>query len=160
MEVTYDEQEKLENKADDLSTSRTIRFAGFWMRFWAYLLDLVVVFSLNGILAYPVLRWLGIVEVEYFIFSIEALITALVGYVYFMVMTKYGGQTLGKKVFGLKVVGKENDQLSWSTVIFRELIGKFISQTLLFIGYLIVAFSKKKQGAHDWIADTYVIHEE
>ena len=33
------------------------RAAGFWMRFWAYLVDLVVVFAINGI----VLRFLKIV---------------------------------------------------------------------------------------------------
>ena len=29
-------------------------YAGFWMRFWAYLLDLAVIASLNNLLIYPI----------------------------------------------------------------------------------------------------------
>jgi uncharacterized RDD family membrane protein YckC len=75
-------------------------------------------------------------------------------------MTKYFKQTIGKMVFGLKVVDIElSGQLSWSTVIFREVIGKFISKTIFFIGFLVVAFSPKNQGIHDMFADTSVIME-
>ena len=50
-------------------------------------------------------------------------------------------------------------QLTWSTIIFREVIGRFISK-LLVIPYLLVAFTPKKEALHDIFADTYVIHED
>lgn len=73
-------------------------------------------------------------------------------------MTKFFGQTLGKMVFGLKVIPLNDERLSWSTVIFREWIGRYISATI-WILYVIAAFTPKKQALHDMFADTAVIHE-
>jgi uncharacterized RDD family membrane protein YckC len=74
-------------------------------------------------------------------------------------MTKFLGQTLGKMVFGLKVVDLKKNGLSWGTVLFREWIGRFISSTVI-VGYIIVAFLPHKQGLHDLFADTSVVHTE
>jgi len=133
-------------------------YAGFWMRFWAYLLDLIVIGSVNRMIINPVFRAMDVSLIEDGIISPIAIATAVVFYLYFVLMTKYYGQTLGKMVFGLKVVELSGNRLSWGTVIFREWIGRFISATLMIL-YLIVAFSKKKQGLHDMFADTTVIYE-
>lgn len=133
-------------------------YAGFWMRFWAYLLDLIVIGSVNRMVINPIFRALDVSLVEDGIFSPLSIATAVVFYLYFVLMTKYYGQTLGKMVFGLKVVELKGQQLSWGTVIFREWIGRFISATVMVL-YVIVAFSKKKQGLHDMFADTAVIYE-
>ena len=37
-----------------------LKYAGFWMRFWAYLLDLIVIGSINGIVVYPIFRALNL----------------------------------------------------------------------------------------------------
>jgi uncharacterized RDD family membrane protein YckC len=135
-------------------------FAGFWMRFWAYILDLLVISSINQIIVYPIFKAFDLSIGKDSMFAPIAILTALTMYVYFVLMTKYFKQTIGKMVFGLKVVDIElSGQLSWSTVIFREVIGKFISKTIFFIGFLVVAFSPKNQGIHDMFADTSVIME-
>jgi uncharacterized RDD family membrane protein YckC len=134
------------------------RYAGFWMRLWAYLLDLIVIASINRILVKPVFRLLDISLVETNLFAPISIITAITFYLYFVLMTKFYGQTLGKMVFGLKVVGIKEEHLSWKTILFREWIGRFISSTII-IGYVITAFLSKKQGLHDIFADTTVIHE-
>ena len=133
-------------------------YAGFWMRFWAYLLDLVVIGSIHRLIIYPVFRAMDVSLVEDGIFSPVSIATAVVFYLYFVLMTKYYGQTLGKMVFGLKVVEISGNRLSWGTVLFREWIGRFISATVIFL-YIIVAFTAKKQGLHDIFADTTVIYE-
>lgn len=133
-------------------------YAGFWTRFWAYLLDLVVIGSINRMIINPVFRALDVSLIEDSIFSPVAIATAVVFYLYFVLMTKFLGQTLGKMVFGLKVVELDGKGLSWGTVIFREWIGRFISATIMVL-YVVVAFTKKKQGLHDLFADTTVIYE-
>lgn len=133
-------------------------YAGFWTRFWAYLLDLIVIGSINRMIINPVFRALDISLFEEGIFSPMTIATAVVFYLYFVLMTKFLGQTLGKMVFGLKVVELDGKRLTWGTVIFREWIGRFISATLLVL-YVVVAFTKKKQGLHDLFADTTVIYE-
>ncbi|WHY76459.1 RDD family protein [Neobacillus sp. WH10] len=136
-----------------------VRYAGFWMRFWAYLLDLIVVGSIERILVNPLFRALDISLSEFNMFAPISIASAVIFYLYFVLMTKYFKQTLGKMVFGLKVVDLKNIELSWGTILFREWIGRFISATVI-IGYIIVAFLPKKQGLHDIFTDTTVIHVE
>lgn len=152
-------ESKLEQDQTDLMQSiLPVRYAGFWMRFWAYLLDIVVIGSIDRLIIYPVFRALDFSLIESSMFAPIAIITAITYYLYFVLMTKFLGQTLGKMVFGLKVVSLKDKRLSWSTILFREWIGRFISSTII-IAYIIVAFLPKKQGLHDLFADTSVIHE-
>src|SRR5699024_5406077 len=138
------------------------RYAGFWMRFWAYIVDLIIVFSLNGILLSP-LKFINEGEpIEAGIWTISGILGTIILYVYFVWMTKWKGQTIGKMIFGLKVIHKEEKPLRWSDLIFREVIGRFSYRVFLIITllYLVVAFDRKKQGIHDKLADTVVIHED
>jgi uncharacterized RDD family membrane protein YckC len=134
------------------------RFAGFWMRFWAYLADLIVIGSISRIIVYPIFRAAGLSLADSGIFTPANIAAAVIFYTYFVLMTKYFRQTLGKMIFGLKVVSLKDEEMSWSTILFREWIGRFISATI-YIGYIIVAFLPKKQGLHGPFADTSVIHE-
>ncbi|MFE8697017.1 RDD family protein [Cytobacillus sp. FJAT-53684] len=136
-----------------------VRFAGFWMRFWAYLLDLIVIGSIDRLIVNPVFRLLKIPLNEFSIFAPISIVTAIIFYAYFVLMTRFFNQTLGKMVFGLKVVHLEGKSLSWSTILFREWIGRFISATVL-VSYVIIAFLPKKQGLHDLFSDTTVVHEK
>nr|WP_181884567.1 RDD family protein [Neobacillus piezotolerans] len=133
-----------------------LRFAGFWMRFWAYLLDLIVVGSLFRLLAKPIFRILDI-EPSGGLFSAGTIVSAMIFYLYFVLMTKYFRQTLGKMVFGLAVIGINGGRLTWMDILFREWIGRFISSTIVVL-YLIPAFHPRKQGLHDLFADTVVVH--
>jgi uncharacterized RDD family membrane protein YckC len=153
-----DDEKDFDDKPQPFQVWPTI-YAGFWMRFWAYLLDLIIIGSLNRLLLKPVFHVLDIPTFDFKMFSSISVMSAILFYLYFVLMTKWAGQTLGKMVFGLKVVDLKNGKLSWGTVLFREWIGRFISSTIL-IGYIMVAFLPKKQGLHDVFADTSVIHVE
>jgi uncharacterized RDD family membrane protein YckC len=139
--------------------NRPVRYAGFWMRFWAYLLDLIIVGSIERLLINPLFRMLDISLSEFNMFAPNSITSAAIFYLYFVLMTKYFNQTLGKMVFGIKVVHLKSDKLTWGTILFREWIGRFISATVI-VGYIIVAFLPKKQGLHDIFTDTTVIHVE
>ena len=141
------------------SDTISIRYAGFWMRFWAYLLDLIVVGSIERLIIKPIFRALEIPLIEFNMFAPISIASAIIFYLYFVLMTKYFNQTIGKMVFGIKVIDLKNDKLTWGTILFREWIGRFISATVV-IGYIIVAFLPKKQGLHDLFTETSVIHVE
>lgn len=134
-------------------------YAGFWMRFWAYLLDLLMIFSLNAMIIKPLFRGLGISLSDAGVFSAYGIVSGIVFYAYFILMTKFFQQTVGKMVFGLKVIPLKQEPPSWGTIIFREGIGRYISATIIVL-YAVVAFTPKKQGLHDLFADTSVIHEQ
>ncbi|MGM0897300.1 MAG: RDD family protein [Bacillota bacterium] len=133
--------------------------AGFWMRFWAYLIDLLIISAVSSIVILPLFALFGWETSGSTWYAPYAILTAIVFYGYFVLMTKFFAQTVGKMIFGLRVVSLKTDQLGWSTLLFREWIGRFISVTILPL-YWIVGFTPLKQGVHDFIADTTVVHEE
>ena len=137
------------------------KFAGFWTRFWAYTIDLIVLFAISGIFIKPIFRAVGLeISNPIFLFFSPYKITILVILLlYFTLMTKYFQQTVGKMVMGIKVVSQQGKTLTWGNLIFREVIGRFISK-LLVLPYLLVVFMPKKEALHDIFADTYVVHEE
>lgn len=86
--------------------SDTRRYAGFWLRFWAFLTDLIIIFSINGILLSP-FKFINdgaVIEVGFW--SLTGILGGLVFYLYFLLMTKFFGQTLGKMIFGLREIGR------------------------------------------------------
>ena len=133
--------------------------AGFWIRFWAYLIDLLVISALTSILLKPVFALLGIDTGNVPWYAPFAILSAILFYTYFVLMTKFFGQTIGKMIFAIRVVSLKKDSLDWSTLLFREWIGRFISATILPL-YFIVGFTSLKQGVHDFFADTTVVHEQ
>ncbi|AIF68100.1 hypothetical protein GZ22_16630 [Terribacillus saccharophilus] len=136
------------------------RYAGFWMRFWAYIVDLIVVFSLTGLIVKPFTMIDSFREATLWLWSVSGLLGGVIFFAYFLFMTKWRGQTLGKMIFGLRVIRKDGERLSWSDTLIREVVGRFIHRLLfLFFLYAVVAFTPRKQGLHDMFADTLVIHE-
>ncbi|WP_110927224.1 RDD family protein [Bacillus massiliglaciei] len=133
-------------------------YAGFWLRFWAYLADLVVIFSLNGFLVRPVFHFWDLSSYNYWI-SPKTVLAGLIFYLYFVLMTKFFGQTLGKMIFGLRVIAVGKEGMSWGTILFRELVGRFISKWT-WAGYVIAGIMPKKQALHDIFADTRVVIEK
>ena len=141
-----------------VSSPSTIRYAGFWMRFWAYMVDVLVTSSISTILLNP---FSALDTASPLGWTYTGIIAVLIFFIYFVLMTKYFGQTLGKMIFGLKVMRKDGTPLTWNDVLFREVIGRFFYRVfgIAKILYLIIAFDKQKRGIHDMIADTIVVHE-
>ncbi|MBM7578948.1 RDD family protein [Jeotgalibacillus terrae] len=140
-------------------------YGGFWIRVCAFLFDLLVIGALNGLLIYPVFRLSGL-EMGSGMFSGVNIATAIVFFAYFVLMTKFFSQTLGKMIFGLKVISKDGAKPGWVTVLIRELAGRYIYTAITFFGipflallYIVAGFTPKKQGVHDLFADTTVVHE-
>lgn len=159
--ISNKEFERVENSENILIKEH--RYAGFWMRLWAYLVDVIVVFSISGIFtsmlslsdSFSTFSLLGF-------WSANALVSGIFYYSYFLIMTKLTGQTLGKMIFNLKVISENGENLTWFDLFFREVIGRFIYNALLIMKlvYLVIAFTPKKQGIHDMIGKTIVIHNE
>lgn len=82
-------------------------------------------------------------------------ILGLAYYVYFW-SSAGGGQTLGMKALGIKVIRTDGSLLSVSGAVIRY-VGLIISFLVLFIGVIWVAFDAQKQGWHDKVAGTFVI---
>lgn len=131
-------------------------FAGFWIRFLAYLVDLVAIAALKGIIVNPIFRVSGMGMDDGF-FTFYWSITTIIFLAYFILLTRFFGQTLGKMLFGLRVVKLDGGKLTWLTVLFREGAMSFVLKTIWPL-YVICAFTPNKQGIADFFESTSVVH--
>ena len=67
------------------------------------------------------------------------------------------GQTPGKAVIGLRVVGTDGNRLTLIRAIIRTL-GYTISAIPLFLGYFMILLDNRRQALHDKMANSYVIY--
>ncbi len=140
-------------------SSIQLKTAGFWMRFWAFTLDSLVISAIVGITIRPLFAIMDWDLSGSTWYAPVTILSSVIFYAYFVLLTKFLKQTLGKMVFGLKVEKDNGEPLDWLTVLFREGVGRFINGTLLHLPYLIVAFAPQNKSAADYFADTIVVHE-
>ncbi|WP_181348585.1 RDD family protein [Thalassobacillus sp. CUG 92003] len=144
------------SRLDDIER---VVYAGFAPRFFAYLIDLIVIWSLNSIVSRPLLNVTGLADAKLWIELLSAanICQSAVFFLYFILMTLFFSATLGKMILGLSVHSLDDNPLSKGQILFREFIGRYISMAVLGIPYLVVIFTKRHQGIHDMFADTSVI---
>jgi uncharacterized RDD family membrane protein YckC len=121
------------------------RYAGFWIRVVASIIDSIIV-SIPNILILSAAPGLGTA----FILEIA------LGFVYHVAFWNIAGATPGKMLFGMRVVMTDGSPITPGAAVVRYL-GYLLSSLTLGIGYLMVAFSAHKRGLHDNIAGTIVI---
>jgi uncharacterized RDD family membrane protein YckC len=91
--------------------------------------------------------------------TVPALLYFLVAMAYYVVPeVQMGGQTLGKKVMGLKVVTENGVEYSWGKAIIRNLLRIIDGLPFLYLlGVILIAVSKKHQRIGDMAAGTLVV---
>ncbi len=137
------------------------RAAGFFIRLWAFLIDLFVINVLNAIIWNNLFPHVNPASFIHQLFNSNILFLGLIGAAYFILMTGHFQQTLGKMIVGIKVVQQSGQPLSWLTVIFREFVARSLSQLMgLNLGYLVCWFNAEKRCAHDFLSDTWVVYEK
>jgi uncharacterized RDD family membrane protein YckC len=142
-------------------------YAGFWRRFWAFLIDGFIIgaamapfgFGLWGTITAlghstvaSASALAGIILASMFVWLLRALVTWLYGALF---ESSAWQATPGKKVLGLKVTDLEGRRISFARATGRA-FGKWLSSLILCIGFIMVAFTEKRQGLHDLLAGTVV----
>ncbi|KKP58210.1 MAG: RDD domain containing protein [Candidatus Moranbacteria bacterium GW2011_GWF1_34_10] len=130
-----------------------VKYAGFWIRFVAVIIDGIIVFFIS----------LPLIVIFKFVLSIESsgflnLLSSLISWGYYIYMTDKYQATLGKKAMGIMVVDESLAKASLGNIVLRETVGKIVSAIILLIGYIMAAFTSKKRALHDLIAGTVVIY--
>lgn len=141
-------------------------YAGFWIRVAAYLIDVIIlgiaISLLQGLTGInfgvdldAALAPTG-VETEG-ASPFGSLLSLIIGIAYFAGLESSSWQaTVGKKALGMVVVDEDGNRISFMRALGRYL-GKILSALILLIGYIMVAFTAKKQGLHDMLASTLVV---
>ncbi len=154
---------------------KQFRYAGFWLRFLAYLIDSFILNTVGFLLALPFIGTLVLSAVRLSDASAnDALnilgITGILGSVLLIILIKFVGgwlyyaimqssktqATLGKMAIGAIVTDLEGNHLTFGRATARY-FSKMITDMTSLIGYILAGITEKKQALHDMIAGTLVI---
>lgn len=84
-------------------------------------------------------------------------VSFLVGWLYFASLESSARQaTLGKSAMGLVVTGTNGNRISFLRATGRY-FAKWLSAIILLIGFIMAAFTARKQALHDILASTLVL---
>ncbi|MEE4316396.1 MAG: RDD family protein [Erythrobacter sp.] len=133
-----------------------MNYAGFWIRVVAYIIDLVPLVLIGVVLALAFGDPLVETSAEPSVGASD-LIGLVLGIAYFVGFESSSWQaTPGKRVLGLIVTDTEGRRISAARATGRY-FGKILSGLILMIGYIMIAFTDRKQGLHDLMAGTLVV---
>lgn len=138
-------------------------YGGFWKRVIAYLIDAFII-------AFPVTMIFGTVipqtmmtdniQVTSVAVSMPQVILFVASWVYFAGLESSVWQaTVGKKMLAMKVTDMNGARIDFIKATIRYL-SKFLSSFILMFGFIMIAFTAKKQGLHDFIAGTVVLNRK
>jgi len=155
-------------------------YAGFWKRFAAYLIDGIILTVVSWLVILPVLGLIGIgaSSMEYseeMVMDEEAaaglaalvaggmmmlfVVIAAAGWLYFALMESSSKQgTLGKMALSIIVTDMNGNRLTFGRATGRY-FGKILSGLIFYIGFIMAAFTEKKQALHDMIAGCLVVNK-
>ncbi len=132
-------------------------YLGFWARLVASLLDNIWMGIVLLILLF-VLGQIGVLTLSAESNSPpELLLQILVPFILVMMLWNRYASTPGKMIFKAKILDADTLEPVPTGRLFLRYIGYIISSLPLFLGFLWVAFDRKKQGFHDKIARTVVV---
>jgi len=137
-----------------------MQYAGFWRRFFAMVIDGLMILVLSVFLVFFIGFFVGgVLQASDFIEGIGAyatLIDMLILWLYFALQESGSKQaTLGKRVLGIYVTTEDEQPLSFAQASIRH-FSKYLSSIFL-IGFIMAAFTQKKQALHDIIANALVL---
>jgi uncharacterized RDD family membrane protein YckC len=118
-------------------------YAGFWQRFLAGIIDSIILIVIEVILILiPIIGWILSLFVTWLYFAIQHSSTKQA--------------TFGMRALDIKITNENHGKIG-----FWRATGNFyltvISALVVFIGFLMIAFTSKKQGFHNLISRTLCI---
>ena len=142
-------------------------YGGFWIRVGAYIIDgillWIVQLLLGALLGVSLAESTGLAEPDAAASgaaTVLTLVSTVISVAYFVVLESGPWQaTLGKKALGLIVTDENGNRISWLRALGRY-FAKILSAVILLIGFIMVAFTDRKQGLHDIICSTLVVKGE
>jgi uncharacterized RDD family membrane protein YckC len=140
-------------------------YAGFWLRFVAWIIDVLILSAVGLIFLVPLVPLLfrhepfegptmwPLTPAFLWFWPLN-----LVGvWLYFALFESSSWQaTPGKRVLGLLVTDMEGRPISFARATGRY-FGKILSGAILMIGYIMAGFTTKKQALHDILAGCLVL---
>lgn len=145
--------------------TENVVYAGFWVRFGAWIVDVVIVAMLLLICRFTMAGLFSLISASPFSGNVlfehtwKDIILYLSGTVYYVLCIWIAGTTAGKRMFRIRVVSVSEEGMTFTDALYRETVGKYLSGILLCLGFIIAGFDREKRTLHDILCDTRVIYE-
>jgi len=148
-------------------------YAGFWLRFVAFLIDAIVLGIVGAILTLPFGAGIGLhgllrgrafespeewVGATGLLFKVIVIRTILNWLYYALFESSEWRGTLGKKALGLEVTDLNGNRIDFARASGR-FFAKILSVLILWIGFIMAGITEKKQALHDILAGCLVIRK-
>ncbi len=136
------------------------KYAGFWIRVSSNIIDglltlVVLIFLLN--IFFPLIHSNFSIKIYLFFSLFFLLLLPFLFGIYYIWGNAEGRHTLGKRIFGLEVVDKNEMPITLKVSFLRTL---YTTLDLFALGYLFMIFSKNKQTFHDVLSRSYVLRKK
>ena len=129
-----------------------MEYSGFWRRFVAYVIDNILL----SVIFWLLVVVLGGIAGDGGVIGAYTL-AAIVWLGYYAAMESSSHQaTVGKIALGIQVTDLQGNRVSFGRALGRNL-AKILSALILYIGFIMAAFTAKKQALQDMIAGTLVV---
>jgi uncharacterized RDD family membrane protein YckC len=149
------------------------RYAPWWQRSAAYLIDVSAVLTAIFTVAAPIFVLAGFRDSDpsdsekAWLSVLFVVATLVVGATYFIVLEGRSGQTWGKRALGLVVLAEDGSPCDYGRAASRELLGRMLicGFAWLFVlpgmlSYLAALWDPERQTWHDRIGQTIVVRVE
>jgi len=141
-------------------SGQDVVYAGFWKRYAAYFIDYILL----TVVTLPLSMIINLAGVGSGNEGVQVALTLVVMLLSMVISIGYyagfhasrGGATLGKMAVGIKVVRGNGERISFLRAFCRYL-ATIVSSLILMIGFIMAAFTERKQALHDMMCDTLVV---
>jgi uncharacterized RDD family membrane protein YckC len=141
-------------------SGQDVVYAGFWKRYAAYFIDYILL----TVVTLPLSMIINVMGVSSGNEGVQVALTLVVMLLSMVISIGYyagfhasrGGATLGKMAVGIKVVRGNGERISFLRAFCRYL-ATIVSSLILMIGFIMAAFTERKQALHDMMCDTLVV---
>jgi uncharacterized RDD family membrane protein YckC len=148
-----------------MNTSLKGHYAGFVSRLLAFSIDLVVItvaLVATGWLISTANRLVSGINIGHTYPQLRAILAGTGALLftagYFILSWAAIGQTPGKILLGVRIVGRNGQRISFLQAIIRYL-GYLLSVLALFVGFGWILVDNRRQGWHDKLARTFVVYD-
>lgn len=86
------------------------------------------------------------------------LIMILLALTNFVILPMFSGKSIGKFLTGLRIVNKDGNLASFTSILIRHLIGYPLTILTAGLGFLLSLFNRKGRALHDYVSGTMVIY--
>lgn len=142
-----------------------VHYAGFWRRLLAFIIDSLLFFAITTPILYLIYGhgYLGWVVSNHDFFSSYGFFETLVNEIAYLLVVLFMwvnyGATPGKILMECRIVNaRDFVPITHKQAVIR-MVGYLVAALPIYLGFAWIAFDRRKQGLHDKLAGTVVIHQ-